>query len=127
MPGHTNGGLFYSHLQNSTTAGDILAKLGMVVRNKMLASYQGVSINYKLSTGGSLGPNRPFYDEKFEFENGLFSDEKPPLLVSNCSAETASPKNSNIPDLFYLRMDLSIAIIKLGSNFFTFSTIVRFL
>ncbi len=42
-----------------------------------------------------------------------------------CSAETASPKNSNTPDLFYSRMDLSIAIIKLGSIFLTFPTIVR--
>jgi environmental stress-induced protein Ves len=42
-----------------------------------------------------------------------------------CSAEIAPPKNSNTPDLFYSRMDLSIAIIKLGSNFFTFPTIVR--
>jgi hypothetical protein len=32
----TNGGLVYSHLQNSTTAGDILTKLGMLVVNKML-------------------------------------------------------------------------------------------
>jgi hypothetical protein len=35
MPGDTNGELVYSHLQNSTTAGDILTKLGMVVGNKM--------------------------------------------------------------------------------------------
>jgi hypothetical protein len=44
-----------------------------------------------------------------------------------CSAETAPPKNSNTLDLFYSRMDLSIAIIKLGSNFLTFPTTVRFL
>jgi hypothetical protein len=36
MPGDANGGLVGSHLQNSTTAGDILTKLGMVVRNEML-------------------------------------------------------------------------------------------
>jgi environmental stress-induced protein Ves len=42
-----------------------------------------------------------------------------------CSAEIASPKNSNTPDLFYSRMDLSTAIIKLGLNFFTFPTIGR--
>ncbi len=36
MPGDTNGGLVYSHLQNSTIAGDTLTKLGMVVGNKML-------------------------------------------------------------------------------------------
>ncbi len=36
MPGDTNGGLVYSHLQNSKTAGDILTKLGMLVRDKML-------------------------------------------------------------------------------------------
>jgi hypothetical protein len=36
MPGDKNGGLVYSHLQNSTTAGDILSRLGMVVGNKML-------------------------------------------------------------------------------------------
>ncbi len=36
MPGDTNGGLVYSHLQNSTTAGDILTKLGIIVGGKML-------------------------------------------------------------------------------------------
>ncbi len=51
MPGDTNGGLVYSHLQNSTTAGDILTKLGMLVRDKMLEDrgtcfLSGVSINY---------------------------------------------------------------------------------
>jgi hypothetical protein len=39
-----------------------------------------------------------------------------------CSARIAPPKNSNTPDLFYSMMDLSIAIIKLGSNFLTFPT-----
>ncbi len=36
----------------------------------------------------------------------------------------SAPKNSNTLDLFYSKMDLSIAIIKLGSNFLTFPTIV---
>jgi hypothetical protein len=36
MPGDKNGGLMYSHLQNSTTAWDILTKLGMAVGNRML-------------------------------------------------------------------------------------------
>jgi hypothetical protein len=39
--------------------------------------------------------------------------------------ERAPPKNSNTPDSFYSRMDLSFAIIKLRSNFFTFPTTVR--
>jgi environmental stress-induced protein Ves len=58
--------------------------------------------------------------EKFSFEGvPTWSN------FAGCSAEIASPKNSNIPDLFYSRMGISIAIIKLGSNFFTFPTIVR--
>jgi hypothetical protein len=36
MSGDTNGGLMYSHFQNSTTAWNISAKLGMVVENRML-------------------------------------------------------------------------------------------
>jgi hypothetical protein len=43
-----------------------------------------------------------------------------------CGARIAPPENSNTPDLFYSRMDLSVAIIKLGSNFLTFPTVVRF-
>jgi hypothetical protein len=39
MPGDTNGGLDYSQLQNSTTAEDILTKLGIVVGNRMLEDH----------------------------------------------------------------------------------------
>jgi hypothetical protein len=64
-----------------------------------------------------------FFDvflEKFSFQ-GVSTWS----YFGGCSAEIAPSKNSNTPDLFYSRMDLSIAIIKLGSNFFTFPTIVR--
>jgi hypothetical protein len=62
----------------------------------------------------------------FDVFLGIFSFQGV-LTWSNfggCSAETAPPKNLNTPYLYYSRMDLSIAIIKLGSNFLTFPTIV---
>jgi hypothetical protein len=56
--------------------------------------------------------------EKFSFQGvSTWSN------FGGCSAETASPKNSNTPDLFYARRDLSIDIIKLGSNFLTFPAV----
>jgi hypothetical protein len=36
ISGDKNGGLKYFHLQNSTTAWNILTKFGMVVENRML-------------------------------------------------------------------------------------------
>jgi hypothetical protein len=41
-----------------------------------------------------------------------------------CSGHIAFAINSNTPDLFYLRMDLHIGIVKLGSNFYKFPIII---
>ncbi len=51
MSGDKNGGLMYSHLQNSTTAWDISTKIGMAVGNRTLKDrdtcfLSEVSINY---------------------------------------------------------------------------------
>jgi hypothetical protein len=79
----------------------------------LLEVYQILYLNFYLKN---------FFDVflgKFSFQGVLTWPN-----FGGCSAETAPPKNSNTPGLFYSRMDLSIAIIKLGSNFLTFSTIV---
>jgi hypothetical protein len=84
---------------------------------------------------GIIGPSEVYRMVHLNFGLKIFIDV---FLEKNCFQGVSTwsnfsgcgagiSKNSNTSDLFYSWMDLSIAIIKLGSNFLTFPTIVRFL
>jgi hypothetical protein len=70
---------FWPEILKKSSFGMIFFKRNFWARGWSVVGIYGVlpeSRRFKLSTGGSLGPNQPFYNEKFQSENGLFLDEK---------------------------------------------------